>query len=201
MIFGVQWYLWLILLALCVFTVFVWRKALKTSKERRERLKKEAEIWKHDYELRQEFTVLTEEKIMNTPKNNLLHGAAMNIQVMLENEADMNSSFETLPIEKKYVYALEYFDEDSKKSLSTFFKNNGAPLTPMVSDALNAINCPEYAKLTDKMFPMYDEDSEVSIDYNKVTAVDSEFKDSFSSAALCDKAADYIRKNKSIFIN
>ena len=130
MIFGLQWYFWLILLVAVVLTIFAWNKALKASRERRERLKKEAEIWKRDYELREKFAVLTEDKIKETEEIELLHGVAMNIQVMLENEVDMITKFNSLPNEKQFIYALEYFDEDAQKSLSTFFKNNGAPLTP-----------------------------------------------------------------------
>ena len=57
MLFGLQWYYWLILLVAVVLTIFAWSKALKSSKARRERLKKEAAIWKRDYELRERFAV------------------------------------------------------------------------------------------------------------------------------------------------
>lgn len=201
MIFGVQWYYWLILLAAAVAAVILWRKALKTSKERRERLKKEAEIWKRDYDLRQEFPLLTDEIIKNTPDSRLLHGAAMNIQISLENETDMDGAFNAMPIEKKYIYTLEYFNEDAKSSLTAFFKKNGAPLTPLAADALDAIGYGEVSAFVRELFPMYDENSEVSIDYKKVTLTDERFKVVFDSNRLCDLAASYIRKNKNIFIN
>ena len=63
MLGGVQWYLWLLLAVAVIGLIFAWRKVLISSKERRQRLKKEAAIWKKDYELRQNFSVLTKEKI------------------------------------------------------------------------------------------------------------------------------------------
>ena len=115
MLFGVQWYYWVILLVAIIIAIFAWSKALKSGKARREKLKKEAAIWKRDYELREKFTILTEEKLNSTEETELLHGVAMNIQVMLENATDMTESFNALPNEKKFIYALEYFDEDAKK--------------------------------------------------------------------------------------
>ena len=121
MLGGVQWYLWLLLAVAVIGLIFAWRKVLISSKERRQRLKKEAAIWKKDYELRQNFSVLTKEKIEETAESNLLHGVAMNIQVFLENQPDMTRAFNELPTEKQFNYALEYFDEDAKESLSLFF--------------------------------------------------------------------------------
>ncbi len=200
MLFGVQWYYWAILLVAIIIAIFAWVKALKAGKERRERLKKEAAIWKRDYELREKFTVLTEEKLNSTEETELLHGVAMNIQAMLEKSTDMTESFNALPNEKKYIYALEYFDEDAKKALSTFFKNNGEPLISVVPDALNAIGENKYIEHYGKLLPMYDPDSEVSIDYGIISKVDEEFSSIYDSDKLCRSSAKYILKNKDIFL-
>lgn len=200
MLWGVQWYYWLILLAAIVLLIFVWRKASIASKERRERMKKEAAIWKRDYDLRQNFTVLTAQGIKETEESELLHGIAMNIQVALENATDMTTAFEALPQEKKFIYALEYFDEDAKKSLSAFFKNNGAPLTPVIPDALEAIGAEKYISLVKHLSPMYDPDSDVSIDYGEIKKTDEEFASIYDSDGLCRLAAAYIRKNIEIFL-
>lgn len=201
MLFGVQWYYWVILLVAIIIAIFAWSKALKSGKERRERLKKEAAIWKRDYELREKFTVLTEEKLNSTEETELLHGVAMNIQASLEKATDMTELFNTLPQEKKFVYALEYFDEDAKKSLSTFFKNNGEPLISVVPDALNAIGEGKYVEHYGRLLPMYDPDSEVSIDYDIIARVDEEFSSVYNSDELLRLSAKYILKNKSIFLS
>ena len=201
MLFGVQWYYWIILLVAIIIAIFAWAKALKSGRERRERLKKEAAIWKRDYELREKFTVLTEEKLNSTEETELLHGAAMNIQVMLEKSTDMTESFNALPKEKKFVYALEYFDEDSKKALSTFFKNNGEPLISIVPDALNAVGAGKYVEHYATLLPMYDPDSEASIDYNIIGKADEEFASLYNSDELLRLSAKYILKNKEIFLS
>lgn len=201
MLFGVQWYYWVILSVAIIIAIFAWIKAIKSGKERRERLKKEAAIWKRDYELREKFTVLTEEKLNSTEETELLHGVAMNIQVMLEKSTDMTESFSALPLEKRYIYALEYFDEDAKKSLSTFFKNNGEPLISVVPDALNAIGAGKYIEHYGKLLPMYDPDSEASIDYSVIGKVDEEFSSLYNSDELLRFSAKYILKNKDIFLS
>ena len=96
MLFGVQWYYWLILALAIILAIFAWIKAMGASRARRERLKKEAAIWKRDYDLRQNFSVLTDDKIKETEETELLHGVALNIQVMLEKQQDMTDAFNSM---------------------------------------------------------------------------------------------------------
>ena len=201
MLWGVQWYYWALLLGAIILAIFAWRKVLISSRERRERLKREGAIWKRDYDLRQKFSVLTLEKLKETEDAELLHGVAMNIQVFLENANNMNDAFNSLPKEKQYVYALEYFDEDAKNSLSTFFKNNGAPLVPIIPEALAVIGAQKYIDLVNSILPMYDPESDVSIDYTVISAVDEKFKEIYNSDELCRLSAAYIKNNKEIFLN
>ena len=201
MLWGVKWYLWLILVIAIIVAVFAWHKALTASRERREKIKREGEIWKRDYDLRQKFSVLTDDKIKETADADLLHGVAMNIQVALENEINMNESFRLLPYEKQFIYTLEYFDEDAKKSLSTFFKNNGAPLVPLIPDALKAIGAEKYIETISPLVSMYDPDSDVSVDYTVIGKADEKFKAIYDSDELCRLSGQYIKKNKEIFLN
>lgn len=200
MFLGLQWYYWLILVVALILTLIVWKKAMDASRIRREKLKKEAAIWQRDYDLRQKYSVLTDEKLKECEDSELLHAVAMNIQVSLENANDMNEAFEKLPVEKKYVYTLEYFDEDVKNSLSNFFKNNGAPLLPNITEALKAIDEDELNKYISILYPMYDPDSDVSIDYEVVQKTDAQFKEIYDSQALYRKAAAYIKNNKEKFL-
>jgi hypothetical protein len=112
----------------------------------------------------------------------------------------MTESFNALPQEKKNVYALEYFDEDAKKNLSVFFKNNGEPLISIIPDALNAIGAGKYVEHYATLLPMYDPDSEVSIDYSVIGKVDEEFASIYNSDELLRLTAKYILKNKEIFL-
>lgn len=201
MLFGVQWYLWVLLVVVSILAIFVWIKAMAASRIRREKLKKEAEIWKKDYELRQEFKTLTLEKINSTDTNKMLSGVCMNIQIELENAPDMNEAFLKLPEEKKYVYCLEYFDEDCVKSLSTFFKNNGSPLTDFITQAIKTVGYEEILPLVKTLQPMYDENSEVSIDYTAVDKTDDKFKEIYNPNKLYELVTKYVKLNKEIFIN
>lgn len=200
MIFGVQWYYWLVLLLAVIGAVFAWLKVMSSSRERREKLKKEAEIWRKDYELREKYSVLTAEKLNECDDIQLLHAVAMNIQVQLENAIDMNKAFDQLCEEKKHIYTLEYFDEDAKTSLSAFFKNNGAPLLPNIINALKAIESDELTELVSQLYPMYDPDSEISIDYAVIQKADEQFKTIYNSDKFCRKCAIYIKKNKEKFL-
>ncbi len=195
MIFGVQWYYWLILAIAIVGCIFAWAKALNASRERRKKMKKEAAIWRRDYELREKYSVLTEEKLRQCNDTELLHAVAMNIQVQLENAIDMNSAFNLLSDEKKNIYTLEYFDEDCKEKLSDFFKNNGAPLVPNIFNALNAIKADELISFVKTLYPMYDPDSDVSVDYPLIQKTDEEFKSIYDSDKLCRLSAIYIKNN------
>lgn len=201
MLFGVQWYLWLLLVVVSILAVFVWIKAMAASRIRREKLKKEAEIWKKDYELRQEFKTLTLEKINSTDTNKMLSGVCMNIQIELENAPDMNEAFLKLPDEKKYVYCLEYFDEDCVKSLSTFFKNNGSPLTDFIIEAIKTVGYEEILPLVESLYPMYDDNSNVSVDYTIIDKTDDKFKEIYNPNKLYELVTKYVKSNKEIFIN
>ena len=201
MLFGVQWYLWVLLVIVSILAIFVWIKAMSASRIRREKLKKEAEIWKKDYELRQEFKTLTLEKINSTDTNKMLSGVCMNIQIELENAPDMNEAFLKLPEEKKFVYCLEYFDEDSSKSLSTFFKNNGSPLTDFITQAIRAVGYEDILPLIETIYPMYDDNSDVSIDYTVIDKTDDKFKEIYNPNKLYELVTKYVKLNKEIFIN
>lgn len=201
MLFGVQWYLWVLLLVVSVLAIFVCIKASAASRTRREKLRKEAEIWKKDYELRQEFRTLSLEKLNSTDNNKMLSGVCMNIQIELENAPDMNEAFSMLPNEKKYIYCLEYFDEDATKSLSTFFKNNGAPLTDFVTQAIKAIGYNEILPLVETLYPMYDDNSDTSIDYTIIEKTDDKFKEIYDQNKLYDLVTKYVKANKEIFID
>ena len=201
MLFGVQWYLWVLLLVVSILAIFVCIKASAVSRTRREKLRKEAEIWKKDYELRQEFRTLSLEKLNSTDNNKMLSGVCMNIQIELENAPDMNEAFSMLPNEKKYIYCLEYFDEDATKSLSTFFKNNGAPLTDFVTQAIKAVGYNEILPLVETLYPMYDDNSDTSIDYTIIEKTDDKFKEIYDQNKLYDLVTKYVKANKEIFID
>ncbi len=125
----------------------------------------------------------------------------MNIQIKLENLPNMEKGFDALPLPKKYIYTLEYFDEDAQKSLSLFFKNNGEPLIGLAVPALKETGLGDISSLVSELYPMYDPDSEVSVDRDIINRVDEQFKNKYNSDTLYEKCAEYIKENKEIFLN
>jgi hypothetical protein len=113
----------------------------------------------------------------------------------------MNEAFLKLPKEKKFVYCLEYFDEDSVKSLSTFFKNNGSPLTDFIIEAIKTVGYEEILPLVETLYPMYDDNSDVSIDYTVIDKTDDKFKEIYNPNKLYELVTKYVKLNKEIFIN
>lgn len=197
---GPLWYHWLLLAAAAALAVFAWVKALKASRKRRERLRREGELWKLDARLREEYRLLTAEKLQSADDEDLLRGVAMNIQMALEKEPDMNAAFAALSPARRAVYALDVFAGDAPKGLSVFFRSNGYPLLPETAPALAAIGETEYLPLLEKLGPMFDPDSEVSVDNDVIAEADEQFRALYKPADLYQKAAAFIRANKTDFL-
>ncbi len=197
-----HWYYWPILGILVILTGFMWAIAMKSSKKRRELIEREKALFRRDNELRRDFLKLTEEKIRDTADERLLSGIAMNIQIPLEAQTDMIAAFNLLPLEKQYVYTLEYFGEDTNKGLSEFFKANGRPLITIAPDALLAIGLKSIAALALQMLPMCDDDNdEISVDTALRDSLDASFDEQFDRTAFYTNAAKYIRDNDKIFLS
>ena len=48
---------------------------------------------------------------------------------------------------------------------------------------------------------MYDDNSEVSIDYRTIEKTNEKFKETYNANTLYDLVARYIKENKEIFVN
>ena len=72
---------------------------------------------------------------------------------------------------------------------------------PIIPEALEAVGATKYIDIVNSILPMYDPDSDVSIDYTVISAADEKFKEIYDSDEFCRIVADYIKKNKEIFLN
>lgn len=201
----VKWYWWLVFAAVVALTVFVMKKASDSSKKRQAEQEKIKARLRHEAELKRDFEVLTEEKIMNCDEARLFEGAAANIQFHLEKFEDMEAEFEKLSQPQKYVYTCFYLVEDALdeagEGLYEFFLRNGKPLTPIAEDAVRAITGNEkLAAVVAKAYAMSDDDNEdVSVTDEEKRALNLEFSDEvFTKCVNC--GAEYIRKNAESFI-
>lgn len=199
--FKEYWVLFVILFVALIALVVVYSKMGKSMSKRK--AEKEALIKKLDHmkAIRENYSCLTQEKILTDDGENLLEGVADNIQVRLEKEDDMNAAFENLTEEEKTVYAFCYFLEEAKEKPSEFFRQFTKPLTPFALSACEKFLEKDIFDLVKNLYDSYDEDNEeASVIPEKIKSLDEKI-------IACDivpdakkKAAEYIKENVSHFI-
>lgn len=200
-----HWYWAVIIIVLIIAAVIMWIKAIAASQKSREA--REAEIARLEKEkaLRNEFKTIDEDTFNIGDNEKILYGIAANIQMYLEKQTDMNSAFESLPVEKKYVYSLNYVFEDGKDSqLSQFFRANGQPLTGEAKKAVEAVIGGKFSEIFTSLYSMIDDDCEdASYDSYKIVECDKKYEEIMSAEKneIFSKIADYIRENETIFLS
>lgn len=199
-----HWYVGLALVLLALLTVFVFIMAIISGRKRnaeRERIIAEIE---REKSIRKEFREIDEDTF--APERDdyrLVVGICANIQMGIEKIEDMNSAFSALPEEKKLIYALGYVFEDSRNSLSDFFRANGEPLLSVASEAVDRIVGGRMKEVFDKEFIMLDENDETtSVDDELLREMDYDYKLIIEEegSRIYANAASFIRRNKDIFI-
>ncbi|MDR2647451.1 MAG: hypothetical protein LBB67_04940 [Oscillospiraceae bacterium] len=194
-------YPWLVILLAVVFAlcVFAWFKALKRAKRRGQKKQELIAKLEHEKKLRDDFAVLTQQTLIDTPPARLAEGVCCSIQLWLESQTNLNAAFESLPDEKKMLYALGYVMADTQKSLSHFFRANGKPLTPWALYAVNQLVGGAFAGLFAAAYEAFDEDSDVSLDKTAIAQWDEAFAQLIDSNQkrdiLLQPAKDFILAN------
>ena len=191
------WYLWLLLIVLCVITVFVLSKASAAAKKHNN--ERDALLREYDRKkaLKDEFSFLTREKAESSDPETLFEGVSAVLQAKTEKAEDPEKVFGKFTETQKYIYTLYYFLEDTESdSLSFFFRNNGEPLTSLASKALCAVGENELSLIAEKEFSMYDENNEeVSVDKDEIEKLDGEFKAKLQKQQVLNSIKTYIIKN------
>lgn len=191
------WYLWLILVLLCIVTVFVLLKASSAAKlhnNDRDKLMKELDRMKA---LKNEFTGVTREKAETADARTLLDGVTAVLQVKIEKAEDAEDIFGKFSSVQKNIYTLYYFIDDvNSGGLSFFFKNNGEPLISLAVSAFNAVNLPSFSDIIQEEYNMFDENNEeISLDNEKLKEIDSKFLTIYDEAEVLSKIKAYIVEN------
>lgn len=200
--FKTYWYLFVILFAMIVLTLFVGKKALVASSKRREEMNRIMEKAKRAKELRDAYRELTPEIIANAPAAALAEGIALCLESACQKTEDTDGFYDSMTDGQKKIYALYYLISDANEnSLSTFFKSSYRPLT---SDAVNAakeiFDSSAYT-IIETMFEAYDENSENgSVTPQDIDRLNSEFESILKSKDLFASAGEYIKANKNEFI-
>ena len=134
----------------------------------------------------------------------LVVGMCLNISASLEKESQPDEAFSLLPAAKQYAMSLGYLFEDSRERLSDFFRYNDEPLLNAAERAAETILGGEFAELYSKEYAMFDKTKEdISLSEEEVNSIDSKFRAMMKEhgTEIYKNAADYIRKNKSIFLS
>ena len=189
-----------LMLALIVFAVIVFIKAVISSEKR---AKKKQEIIKKletDKKLREKFTTLTTELISSADPVELFRGVGFALQKRVADKSDMNAEFDTLTEGQKCVYSMLVLVDESEKTLSDFFKANGKPLTDYALKAAETIGG-EFADTVKFEFDAYDSDNEeVSCIPAEILEADKKAAPFISDGTASMIMGEYIKANPSEFI-
>ncbi len=189
---------------LAALTVFVWIKAIISGKKRNEERERIIADIEKEKALRKEFKQVDETTFVQGKDDyRLIIGMCAHIQLYLEKREDMNLAFSEISPVKRYIYALGYVFEDSKKLLSEFFRANGEPLLSTANEAVSTVIGGNFAEIFSKEFAMFDENNyTASVDNNVLKLVDEEYNALMAAKAksIYAAVANYIRENKDEFL-
>lgn len=199
-----HWYVGVALVLLIILTIFVWCKAILSSKKHNDERDRIIAQLEEEKALRNEFRH-PDETTFAQGKNDyrLITGMCAFVQIKIEKIPDMNTAFNELSDVEKNVYALGYVFEDSKKKLSEFFRSNGEPLLSAAKNAVDSVIGGEFADIFDMEFTMLDDNDETtSVDNEKLSEYDAEYTDIMkkNSDEIYKEAAEYIRLNRNEFL-
>jgi len=196
------WYLYLLLLFLIILTAFVCKKAFgaasRHSKEFNEALAKA----KHDKELRDAYSVLTEEIIAGAPADTLFEGTALCMEAKCQKSEDTSAFYLSLSESQRLIYAYFYLAGDAKNDkLSAFFAQSAKPLTDDALNAAEKILSPQAYSVVKSMYDRYDEDNEdTSVIPEEIAELDNEFRALTADTDLFAKGGEFIKANPNEFI-
>lgn len=189
---------------LAVLTVFVCLKAMLASRKRSEERERIIAAIEKEKALRKEFKHVDETTFAQGKDNyRLITGMCAHVQQNIEKKEDMTAAFYELSEVEKYVYALGYVFEDSKKGLSDFFRSNGEPLLSTADKAVSEIVGGRFSEIFSSEFVMLDENDETtSVDNDALAKMDEEFRAVLDGKGeeIYSAVAEYIRSNKDVFL-
>lgn len=106
-----------ILVALVLLTIFVWVKAIASSRKRDEERKRIIAELEKEKALRNEFRTVSEDAFLPDKDDyRLIVGMCANVQMGIEKAEDINAAFDALSETKKNVYCLGYVFEEVKRA-------------------------------------------------------------------------------------
>lgn len=196
------WYLYILLFALVIVTVFVCKKAFGAASRHSKEVNALIAKAKRNKELREAYKELSKEIIENAPAASLFEGVALNMEAACQKTEDTNGFYEALSDGQKKVYAFYYLASEAREiSLSAFFKESRRPLTSdAVAAAKEFLNSDIYSVINE-MFACYDEENEnASVIPETINKLNEEFKILTNDVDLFANGGEYIKNNTSDFL-
>lgn len=196
------WYLYILLFALIIVTVFVCKKAFGAASRHSKEVNALIAKAKRSKELREAYKELSKEIIENAPTDSLFEGVALNMEAACQKTEDTNGFYEALSDGQKKVYAFYYLASEAREiSLSAFFKESRRPLTSdAVAAAKEFLNSDIYSVINE-MFACYDEENEnASVIPETINKLNEEFKILTNDVDLFANGGEYIKNNTSDFL-
>lgn len=193
------WPLALLLVAVTVGAVFMFRIAAKSSARHKRDFKAEEEYIKHLKALKEKYVPLTAEAIENAPDEELLEGVALGFQLFLQKQENDEKAFEELSDAKKFIYTLDILESD--KTLGKFFRCNSPILKTRLVPALEAIGAVKRLSEIKRIALMFDDrDETVSFSEKEIAALDEKLSDEGLLSEIKLAGAKYIKENPKMFI-
>ncbi len=191
-----------IFIGLVIVALFgVYKAVTSSARHRREYKEEEARIL-FLKSLKEKFARIDYSLIQSASASELLEGIALHYQLKLQNEPDMIAAFNLIPLWARYAYTLDIFASEGASPVK-FFKENGKPLTLLLSEAFTAVGQTEQGRLLKELEIMFDDEREdVSLSYARADEIEKEFLSSYSADLLHEDFASYVKAMpESEFVN
>lgn len=187
-------YLIVVFVVVLIAFVLVFLKAVEAYSKHNKTFKAQENEIKRLTAIKEKYKNVTFDEISSYDKSEILEGMALIYQIALQKSDDMESAFQCLNEEKKFVYTLDVFTQDV--SAGEFYSQNSEILTSIICDALKAIGMDEFSNELFEFAKMYDKDNEdVSFSKQAIENFDKNMKDNNILAKIKLASAKYILEN------
>ena len=193
---------WPYAIALVVVAVgasFLFRKAAQSYRAHQKTFPAQESEMRRLVALKEQYYPLTAQAIAAAPKEELLEGTALSIQIPLQKSDDPDGAFKNLSDVQQMIYVLDVFTSD--KTAATFFKESSTLLTGRLLPALDLIGLHEFDADMQMLVTMFDENDETtSLDPKKIAAADANFAAGDLLTKIKLRGAEYIQTHTEQFL-
>lgn len=184
-----------------IFALWAFYRAAKLNSKRAAEAREVMNKLKEENTIRNEFSILTPALIDESESEKLFKGVGLNLQKKVSDSKDMNEEFDSFTDEQKIIYSLYTFYEDSRESLSGFFKMNSHPVTDNALAGVKAIFESEFVPIFEAEYNAYDSDNEeASCIPSEIEELDKKAAPFIENGTVCNLCGDYIKSNIEKFI-